>query len=180
MPHRFLLLRTAGLADLLTLQEHFGSVEGLKVAWLGDGNNVAASFIHAAAPFGFSLSLACPKGYQPKRADLARAEAAGAKVTLTDDPKAAARGADVVVADTFVSMGDTDADKRLADLLPYQVNDAIMDLGSDRVVFLHCLPAHRGEEVSASVIDGPRSLIWPEAENRLHAQKAILTWCLGG
>ena len=167
------------MADVMTLKDHFGALEGLKVAWLGDGNNVSVSFIQAAEAFGFDLALACPDPYRPSEAAVADAQAAGAAVSVLDDPMEAASGADVIVADTFVSMGDTDADQRLKDLIPYQVNSTIMAQGSDRAVFLHCLPAHRGEEVTAEVIDGPRSLVWQEAENRLHAQKAILTWCLG-
>jgi ornithine carbamoyltransferase len=168
------------VADLLTLQEHFGDLGGLQLAWVGDGNNVAASFIHAAAKLGFELTLGCPDGYAPFEDDLAYATNSGAKVELTTDPRAAVAGADVVIADTFVSMGDTDADKRLGDLAPYSVTQSLMEMAKPKAVFLHCLPAHRGEEVSAAVIDGPRSLVFDEAENRLHGQKAILKWCFAG
>ncbi len=166
------------MADLLTLQEHFGTLDGLKLAWVGDGNNVAASFIHAAPKLGFSLTLGCPGGYTPAEDDLAYASNSGARVELTADPRAAVDGADVVIADTFVSMGDADADTRLADLAAYCVTEELMAQAKREAVFLHCLPAHRGEEVSAAVIDGARSLVFDEAENRLHAQKAILKWCL--
>jgi ornithine carbamoyltransferase len=166
------------VADLLTLQEHFGKLDGLKLAWVGDGNNVAASFIHAAPKLGFSLNLACPDGYTPCEDDLAYASNSGAKIDLTSDPVSAVSSADVVIADTFVSMGDADAEARLADLAPYCVGESLMARAKTSAVFLHCLPAHRGEEVAAAVIDGPQSLVMDEAENRLHAQKAILKWCL--
>ena len=168
------------VADLLTLQEHFGDLGGLKLAWVGDGNNVAASFIHAAVKLGFELNLGCPDGYAPREDDLAYATNSGAKVELTTDPRAAVDGADVIIADTFVSMGDADANKRLADLAPYSVTEDLMALAKREAVFLHCLPAHRGEEVSAAVIDGPQSLVFDEAENRLHGQKAVLKWCFAG
>ena len=165
------------MADLLTLQEHFGALDGRKLAWVGDGNNVAASFIHAAAKLGLSLTLGCPPGYAPNPDDLDFARQCGAAIAVVKDPVAAVRGADVVIADTFVSMGDADAQKRLADLAPYCVTPALMAQAGPQAVFLHCLPAHRGEEVEAAVIDGPHSLVFDEAENRLHAQKAILKWC---
>ncbi len=166
------------MADLMTLEEHYGKLEGLKLAWVGDGNNVAASFIQAAAKLDFELHLSCPKDYGPREDDLIAASLCGARLALMGDPKAAVQGADVVIADTFVSMGDADATKRLADLAPYQVNTALMKEANPKAVFLHCLPAHRGEEVTAAVIDGAGSLVMEEAENRLHAQKAILKWCL--
>lgn len=167
------------MADLLTIEEHRGDVGGKTIAWVGDGNNVCSSFIHAAPLLGFKLNIACPAVYHPDLVDLARAQELQGQITLTDDPKAAVRGADVVVADTWVSMGDTDHDERLAALEPYQVDDALMDLSKPDGVFLHCLPAHRGEEVTDSVLDGPRSLAWDEAENRIHAQKSVLAWCFG-
>jgi ornithine carbamoyltransferase len=166
------------IADLMTLEEHFGDLDGLHLAWVGDGNNVAASFIHAAARLGFALTLGCPDGYAPREDDLAFATNSGAKVELTSDVNAAEARPDVVIADTFVSMGDADADKRLADLAPYCVTENLMAQAKREAVFLHCLPAHRGEEVTAAVIDGPRSLVFDEAENRLHGQKAVLKWCL--
>ncbi len=168
------------LADLQTLEEHFGGdLRGRTIAWVGDGNNVCSSFIHAAAAFGFKLNIATPAAYAPDRVDLARAADAQARITVTEDPAEAAKNADCLVADTFVSMGDTDKDERLAALEPYQVNSALMAKAAPGAVFLHCLPAHRGEEVSEDVIDGPASLVWDEAENRIHAQKAIIAWCLG-
>jgi ornithine carbamoyltransferase len=147
---------------------------------VGDGNNVCASFIHATAKFGFRLVIACPAAYHPDLMDLAMAEQEQGRVELTDDPKAAARGADCIVADTWVSMGDKDHEARLDAFEPFQVDEALMDLAAAGAPFLHCLPAHRGEEVTDAVIDGPRSLVWDEAENRIHAQKSILAWCLGG
>jgi len=167
------------LADLLTFEEHRGSLQGRTIAWVGDGNNVCSSFIHAAPVFGFKLIIAAPKAYAPNAEDIARARASQGRIEVTEDPREAVRGADCVVADTWVSMGDTDKDERLAALGPYQVDDGLMDLAGKDGVFLHCLPAHRGEEVTDSVIDGPRSLIWDEAENRIHAQKSVLAWCFG-
>ena len=162
------------LADLLTIEEHLGTVEGKTIAWVGDGNNVCHSFMHAAPKFGFSLRVACPAEYHPDLRDL---EKGGAHVYLTSDPREAVQGADVVVTDTWVSMGDQDYEARLAAFEPYTVDEALMAEANDGAVFLHCLPAHRGEEVTDEVIDGPRSLIWDEAENRIHAQKAVLAWC---
>ncbi len=167
------------IADMLTLEDHFGSVEGLKVVWVGDGNNVATSFIEAATRFGFSLVLSCPAAYSPAADAIDWAKAEGGDISVVPDPALAVQGADVVVADAWVSMGDEDIDARMAALAPYQVNAALMAKAKETAAFLHCLPAHRGEEVTADVIDGPQSLVWDEAENRLHAQKAILAWCLG-
>ncbi len=165
------------LADLMTLEAHRGPIAGQTIAWVGDGNNVCASYLHAAGKLGFNLNIACPPGYGPDADDLARAVEAGGRITLTDDPKVAVRGADCVVADTWVSMGDTDYDERMAAFGPYQVDDELMDAAGPEAVFLHCLPAHRGEEVTDEVLDGPRSLAWDAAENRVHAQKSILAWC---
>ena len=165
------------LADLLTIEEHRGPVAGQTIAWIGDGNNVCHSFMHAAAKFGFHLNVACPAEYHPDLRDLAKG---GEAVSLTSDPREAAEGADVVVTDTWVSMGDKDYEARLHAFEAYQVDEALMDLASPDAVFLHCLPAHRGEEVTDAVIDGARSLVWDEAENRIHAQKAVLAWCFGG
>jgi len=167
------------MADILTYEEHRGPIAGRTLAWVGDGNNVCSSFIHAAAPFGFALTIACPKAYQPEAVDLERAKKAGARIEVTHDPREAARGADVVITDTWVSMGDTDADARLTALGPYQVDSALMALAKPDALFLHDLPAHRGEEVTGEVIDGPQSVVWDEAENRIHAQKAVIAWCLG-
>ncbi len=165
------------MADILTIEEHRGPIAGKTIAWVGDGNNVCSSFIHAAPLLGFELKIACPAVYHADLHDLARAEGLQGKVSMMTDPKAAVAGADVVVADTWVSMGDTDHDERLAALEPYQVDDKLMDLAAGNGVFLHCLPAHRGEEVTDEVLDGPRSLAWDEAENRIHAQKSVLAWC---
>jgi ornithine carbamoyltransferase len=168
------------MADLQTLEEAGLTLRGARIAWVGDGNNMANTFIHAAPKFGFSLSVATPAGYDPDKGDVERARAEQGRIDLFRDPKEAVKGADVVVADTFVSMGDKDADKRLADLAAYKVSGDLMRLANGGAKFLHCLPAHRGEEVDADVIDGPQSLVFDEAENRLHAQKAILEWCLRG
>ena len=165
------------LADIQTFEEHRGPIEGRTVAWVGDGNNVCASFIHAAALFGFRLNIACPTVYHPDLVDLARAEQAGAKIEMTEDPRAAVKGADCVVTDTWVSMGDVDGEARLDAFEPFQVDARLMSLAHPDAVFLHCLPAHRGEEVTDEVIDGPQSVVFDEAENRLHAQKGILAWC---
>lgn len=165
------------MADLQTLEEKGGQLSDMTLTWVGDGNNVAVSFINAAAKFGYRLRLSCPDEYKVAGQTVEAARAAGAKINSLDDPLEACDGTDVVIADTWVSMGDTDADQRMADLAEYQVNDALMDKAAKGALFLHCLPAHRGEEVSASVIDGPQSVVFDEAENRLHAQKAIIRWC---
>ncbi|WP_371396832.1 ornithine carbamoyltransferase [Fretibacter rubidus] len=165
------------MADLQTLEERGGDLSDMTLTWVGDGNNVAVSFINAAAKFGYRLRLSCAQGYTVPGQYVEAARAKGADITVEPDPLFACQNTDVVIADTFVSMGDTDADKRLADLMPYQVTDALMSASAKDAIFLHCLPAHRGEEVAASVIDGPNSAVFDEAENRLHAQKAIITWC---
>jgi ornithine carbamoyltransferase len=167
------------LADLQTLEEHRGPVAGKTIAWVGDGNNVCASFIHAASRFGFRLTIGCPPQYHPDLVDLARAADQGADIEMTADPRAAVEGADCVITDTWVSMGDTDHDARLRAFEPFQVDEALMALAAKKALFLHCLPAHRGEEVTDRVIDGPQSKVFDEAENRIHAQKAVLAWCLG-
>ncbi len=166
------------VADLLTMREHKGALKGLKVAWSGDGNNVASSWIHAAGHFDFTLSLACPDQLPPSNEALGWAQEHGAKVEVTADPEAAVDAADVVVTDVWTSMGDDDNGSRHNLLRPYQVNARLMEGAKDDAVFMHCLPAHRGEEVTAEVIDGPQSVVFDEAENRLHAQKGILAWCL--
>jgi ornithine carbamoyltransferase len=165
------------LADLMTVEEHRkGGLKGLRVAWIGDGNNVAHSWIFAAARLGFELRLACPEGYEPSAAVLEQARAAGAKrVSVTSDIAAAARGAHVVTTDVWASMGqEGEADVRREAFRDYCVTGKVMKLAAKGAIFLHCLPAHRGEEVDADVIDGPASRVWDEAENRLHAQKALL------
>ncbi len=168
------------MADLQTLEERGGDLSGMTLTWVGDGNNVAVSFINASAKFGYRLRLSCPEGYTVPGQTVEAARGAGAKIEIITDPLKACENTDVVIADTFVSMGDTDTEKRLSDLMSHQVNDALMNAAAKDAVFLHCLPAHRGEEVSASVIDGPQSAVFDEAENRLHAQKAVIKWCLGG
>jgi ornithine carbamoyltransferase len=169
------------MADILTFEEHRGPIAGQTIAWVGDGNNVAYSWIEAAARFSFSLRLACPEGYQPKPEVLTWAAAEKADVSVTVDPAAAVSGAACVVTDTWISMSDPEEETkaRLAAFAPYQVTEKLMDLADRKAIFMHCLPAHRGEEVAASVIDGPASVVFDEAENRLHAQKAILAWSLG-
>jgi ornithine carbamoyltransferase len=168
------------LADLQTLEEHRGPVAGKTIAWIGDGNNVCASLIHAASRFNFRLTIGCPAQYHPDLVDMARATEQGANIEMSADPRAAAEGADCVITDTWVSMGDTDRDARLKAFEPFQVDEALMALAAKDALFLHCLPAHRGEEVTEAVIDGPQSKIFDEAENRVHAQKAVLAWCFGG
>lgn len=167
------------MADLLTFEERLGPVAGRTIAWVGDGNNVCASFIHAAGALGFRLNVATPAEYHPDMYDLARAAERGGAVHLTQDPREAVAGADAVVTDTWVSMGDVDGEDRLDAFEPFQVDEPLMALAAEHAVFMHCLPAHRGEEVVDEVIDGPRSVIWDEAENRIHAQKSILAWCFG-
>ena len=166
------------MADLLTFEEHKGPLAGRTIAWVGDGNNVCASFIQAAPKFGFRLNIAAPDAYAPNAADLARARGEQGQINVTTDPRAAVEGADLVVADCWVSMGDEDYDQRMTALSPYQVDARLMAVAAKDAAFMHCLPAHRGEEVTDEVLDGPQSLAWDEAENRIHAQKAILAWCL--
>jgi len=166
------------MADILTIEERLGSVRGKKVAWVGDGNNMANTYITVAEKMGFELALACPDAYQPDEDILEEAQARGAKVRMATSPQDAVTDADVVVTDTWVSMGDDDTLTRKQAFYGYQVNDDLMKLAESHAVFLHCLPAHRGEEVSDSVFDGKQSAVWDEAENRLHTQKAILLWCL--
>tara|TARA_B100000686_G_C16713359_1_gene930527 strand:+ start:740 stop:1531 length:792 start_codon:yes stop_codon:yes gene_type:complete len=166
------------LADIMTFEEHRGDIAHRTVAWTGDGNNVSHSWIHAATKFGFPLRLACPSSLCPNDSLIAEARAAGANITMTENPIDAVRNADLVVTDTWISMGTQEVDQRRQALLPFQVNDALMAEAADDALFMHCLPAHRGNEVMSSVIDGPQSVIWDEAENRLHVQKGILAWCL--
>jgi ornithine carbamoyltransferase len=166
------------LADVLTIRQHLGSYEGKAVAWVGDGNNMANSWIDAATQFGFTLRLACPEGYDPDPGLLARARG---NVELVRDPRQAVTGADVVNTDVWASMGqEEESDKRSRDFADYRVNEALMRHAAQRAIFLHCLPAHRGEEVTAGVIDGPQSRVWDQAENRLHVQKAIMAVLMGG
>ena len=167
------------MADLMTYEEHRGPIKGRHVAWMGDSNNVLASWVHAAARFDFRLTIATPDELAPSAEMIAWARREGAKVTATKDPYDAVDGADVVVTDCWVSMGDEDAGRRHNLLLPYQVNSRLMRAASPKALFMHCLPAHRGEEVTDEGMDGPQSVVFDEAENRLHAQKGILAWCLG-
>jgi ornithine carbamoyltransferase len=165
------------MADLMTFEEKRGPIKGRTIAWCGDGNNVAASWIHASAQFEFELRLACPKELAPDAAALAWARAQGANVHVLHDAGAAVDGVDCVVTDTWVSMGDTDTANRHNLLAPYRVDARLMAKARKDAIFMHCLPAHRGEEVTAEIIDGPQSVVIDEAENRLHAQKGILSWC---
>ena len=167
------------MADILTFEEHRGPIRGRKIAWSGDYNNVLSSWIDASARFDFALDIACPPELQPSKARVTAAKAAGAKITLGADPRAAVEGAAAVISDCWVSMGDEDEGRRHNLLAPYQVNEALMKRAAPDAVFMHCLPAHRGEEVTDAVIDGPQSVVFDEAENRLHAQKGVLAWCLG-
>lgn len=163
------------IADLMTIEERLGPIEGKTLAWVGDGNNVCASLIHAAPLLGYRLNIACPADYHPDLFDLQRG---GNAVSLGSDPVEAVAEADAVITDTWVSMGDQDHEARLHAFESYAVDDALMDQAAPHAVFLHCLPAHRGEEVADAVLDGPRSAVWDEAENRIHAQKAVIAWVL--
>jgi len=165
------------LADILTFEEHCGPLKGKTIAWVGDGNNVAQSWIQASALLGFNIRLACPPKLNPLPEVVAWARDRGGNIECMESPQEAVKGADAVITDTWVSMGDPDPEAQIAMLAPYQVNEELMALASPKSIFLHCLPAHRGEEVTAGVIDGPQSKVFDEAENRLHVQKAILLWC---
>jgi len=168
-----------GLADALTIQEKFGKAKGLNVSYVGDANNVANSWMNAAVVFGFEFILACPHGYEPHGPTYDRARAAGAKVTVTHDAAAAAAGADVLYADVWTSMGQEDeAEQRRRDFSAYQINGTLLRRANRDAVVMHCLPAHRGEEITGEVIDGPQSIVFDQAENRLHTQKAIMAWLM--
>lgn len=168
------------LADVLTIRQNLGDIRKVKVAWIGDGNNMANSWVNAAWRLGFELRLACPEGYEPNAAILERARE-GAAIKLVRDPAEAAEGADVVSTDVWASMGQEEEQAaRAKSFAGYVVDEALMERASPRAIFLHCLPAHRGEEVTAGVIDGPWSRVWDEAENRLHVQKAIMAVLMGG
>ena len=164
------------MADLLTVLESGKALPGLKVAWLGDGNNVLASIMEAAGLMQFDVVAACPQGFMPPEADVALGKG---RARIVGTPQEAVDGADLVVTDTWISMGQAHAETKLAAMMPFQVTSELMAAAKPDAKFLHCLPAHRGEEVETAVIDGPQSLIWPEAENRLHAQKSVLRWCFG-
>ncbi len=164
------------MADVMTFEEHLGPIAGRVVAWAGEGNNMSVSWIHAAARFGFTLRMACPVSLEPPREALDWAAAEGCEIVVSPDLDAMVYGADCVVVDTWASMaGGRDAPELLE---PYQVDDRVMTLAKPEAIFMHCLPAYRGKEMTASVIDGPQSVVWDEAENRLHAQNGILLWCL--
>jgi ornithine carbamoyltransferase len=167
------------MADVMTLQEKKGPLKGKVVAWSGDGNNVAASWVHAAVRFGFGLRMACPGELSPPQRLFEWAQREGGRVRLTTDPLEAVADADCVVTDTWISMGDEANVNRHNMLAPYRVDEYLMAHAKPDAIFMHCLPVKRGEEVTAGVIDGPQSVVWDEAENRLHVQKGILAWCLG-
>jgi len=167
------------MADLLTIEEQGKPLAGLELAWLGDGNNVLNSILEAAGLLGFNVRAATPQGYEPQAEFVELARRGGAKVTLTGDATEAADGADMVVTDTWVSMGQNHAHNKLAAMAPYQVNTALMARARADARFLHCLPAHIGEEVTEDVFEGGQSVVFDEAENRVHAQKSVLLWCFG-
>ena len=167
------------MADVMTFEEHRGPIKGRTIAWTGDDNNVLASWAHAADRFSFNLNIATPPELAPNKMLKDWIRSSGASIKLGTDPEAAVRGTDCVVTDTWVSMGDKDGENRHNLLKPYQVNAKLMSLAKPDALFMHCLPAHRGDEVTDEVIDGPQSVVFDEAENRLHAQKGILAWCLG-
>ncbi len=167
------------MADVMTFEQHLGPIKGKTVAWIGDGNNVAASWIHAAQRFGFKLRLACPEELMPDSKFLKWAKDNNADVRVSTDPVKEAAGAHCIVTDTWVSMGQKDADRRKQILDPFRVDEALMAKADPKAIFMHCLPAYRGNEVTEAVLEGPQSVIFDEAENRLHAEKAILAWCLG-
>lgn len=167
------------LADILTFEENLGDIAGKTIAWVGDGNNVAHSWMQAASLLGAEIRIACPAQLAPLPEVVEWARQRNGKLSIGADPKAAVSSAHAVIADTWVSMGDPDSEAQMRLLAPYQVNAELMKLADKKALFLHCLPAHRGEEVTAEVIDGPQSRVFDEAENRLHVQKAILLWCLG-
>ena len=169
------------MADIQTYEEHRGPITGRKVVWSGDGNNVCASFLHAAGQFGFDLIFTGPEALDPDSEFVALARDQGSKIEIIRDPVQAVAGADLIVTDTWVSMHDSQSnrERRHSLLRPYQVNDALMQHAKPDALFMHCLPAHREEEVTNSVMDGPQSVVFDEAENRLHAQKAVMRYCLG-
>jgi ornithine carbamoyltransferase len=167
------------MADVMTYEEHRGPVEGRRIAWSGDGNNVLHSFIEAAPQFGFELAAAVPEGNEPEQRYVDWARSVGGRIDIGSDPEKAVSGADCVVTDTWVSMGQEEKARGHNIYMPYQVNERLMSHANNDALFMHCLPAHRGEEVTDGVIDGPQSVVFDEAENRLHVQKAIIEWCLG-
>ena len=166
------------MADLMTLEEKFKRINNLNILWIGDGNNVCNSWIHSAKHFDFNLKICSPNGFMPPKEELKKIEVLGKKIDLYNDPFEAVKDSDVVITDTWISMGMDDEKERLKKFKNFQVNKELMAATGNNAYFLHCLPAHRGNEVSAEVIDGERSLVWDQAFNRLHIQKAILLWCL--
>jgi ornithine carbamoyltransferase len=166
------------MADVMTIEEKLGSCEGKKIVWTGDGNNVLNSLIEASSVFDYKLDIAVPKGHEPESKYLDWAKERGARIKLGHDPHQMVEDADCVVTDTWTSMGSEEEASGHNTFMPYQVNDELMSKAREEAIFMHCLPAHRGEEVTDSVIDSPQSVVFDEAENRLHAQKAILAWCL--
>ena len=166
------------MADIMTYEEHRETISGRTVAWVGDGNNVTTSWIHAAVRFGFTLKIGCPDSLPPDAGVLAWAKENGGDIQIAGSAQDAVSGADLVTTDTWVSMGDDNPEMRRQVLLPFRVDSDLMAHAAPDALFMHCLPAHRGDEVTDEVIDGPQSVIWDEAENRLHAQKGILSWCL--
>ncbi|WP_347311065.1 ornithine carbamoyltransferase [Defluviimonas sp. SAOS-178_SWC] len=169
------------MADVMTFEEHRGPIAGRKVVWSGDGNNVCASFLHAAGQFGFDFTFTGPETLDPEPGFVAEARAKGVTIAIERDPMKAVKGADLVVTDTWVSMHDPQSarERRHNQLRGYQVNERLMQEAKPDALFMHCLPAHRDDEATSAVMDGPHSVIWDEAENRLHAQKAVMRWCLG-
>jgi ornithine carbamoyltransferase len=166
------------MADVMTYEEHRGSIADRTVAWSGDANNVARSWVHAAVRFGFRLRMACPTPFRSRGRLLKWVHDQGGEVVFAESPQQAVENADLVVTDTWVSMGMEEAERRHNELAPYRIDEHLMARAKADALFMHCLPAHRGQEVTAGVIDGPQSVVWDEAENRLHAQKGILAWCL--
>ena len=167
------------LADMLTVIERKAKLGGSRWAWLGDGNNVCNSLVEAASLMHFDVRVACPAGHEPDMGTLQAAATRGCTVPIVRDAREVVAGADVVVTDTWMSMGQAESAQKLADMEPYRVDEALMAAAGQQAIFLHCLPAHRGEEVADAVMDGPASAVWDEAENRLHAQKSLLLWCIG-
>ena len=165
-------------ADIMTFEEKLGEIENKTVAWIGDGNNMANSWIHAAKVFNFKLRLACPKSRMPHESVIKWAKDNNANIEITDDPRKASKNANAILTDTWISMGEEDIDNPEKIFNKFQVNEDLFKEANENAIFMHCLPAHRGQEVTREIIDGPRSVVWDEAENRLHIQKAILSWAL--
>ena len=165
-------------ADIMTFEEKLGEIENKTVAWIGDGNNMANSWIHAAKVFNFKLRLACPKSRMPHEGVIKWAKDNNANIEITDDPRKASKNANAILTDTWISMGEEDIDNPEKIFNKFQVNEDLFKEANENAIFMHCLPAHRGQEVTKEIIDGPRSVVWDEAENRLHIQKAILSWAL--